>query len=562
MGTSTSVTRLGVVGAGTMGAGIAQLAAGAGLDVILYDVADELLERGLGRIRAAHEREVGRGRLGAEAAAAALARIVPTTRLDDLAPAEVVIEAAPEDPALKRQIFAQLDRICAPDALLASNTSSLSITGIAAATARPERVAGLHFFNPAPVLPLVEVISGAATSAATADALVALAERLGKTPVRALDTPGFIVNRVARPFTGEALRIVGEGLAAPPEVDRIVRAAGFRMGPFELMDLVGIDVNFAVHKAVYEATFGEPRFRPHRIQARMVEAGTLGRKTGRGFYRYEGERPVPEPIAAPFADVAPGPEGTRRAANVLVAGQGPVADELALALSASGQEVVTYSSESSPALADAGIPRARRLRDVLLTTTIAIEATLGPRETKRAYWFELDETLPPHVPILALALGQGATELGSYSARPERVAGLAFAGPFAETPLVEILRGLRTGDEAVRGAIGFLRGLGKEVAVVGDAPGGVLPRILGALVNEAGFALDERIAAPDDIDTATRLGLNYPRGPFAWADWLGLDRVVTTLDGLHAYYGEERYRVAPPLRRALFAGRALSESQV
>ncbi len=552
-GAGTGIERVGVVGAGTMGAGIAQLAAGAGLAVTLYDVTDELLERGLGRIRAGYERAVGRGRLALDERDAALARLATTTRLDDLAAAGVVIEAAPEDLALKRQLFAQLDRICAPDAILASNTSSLSITAIAGATARPERVAGMHFFNPAPVLPLVEVISGRATSDATADAVVALAERLGKTPVRARDTPGFIVNRVARPFTGEALRIVGERLAAPSEVDRIARAAGFRMGPFELMDLVGIDVNFAVHQAVYEATFQEPRYRPHPLQARMVEAGALGQKTGRGFYRYEGGRPVPEESPDPFAAFAP----PGRPANVLVAGQGPAADDLALALQAAGQHVTTYSSEASTALERAGIPQARRLREVLLTTTIAIEATLGPRELKRAYWYELDETLPPRIPVLALALGQGATELGSWSARPERVAGLGFAGPFADAPLIEVARGLRTADDALGGAVAFLRGLGKEVAVVGDPPGQILPRILSALINEAAFALEEGIAAPADIDTALRLGLNYPRGPLEWADLLGLDRVVTVLDGLHAYYGEDRYRVAPLLRRHLLAGRPL-----
>ncbi len=552
---SESVERIGVIGGGTMGAGIAQLAAQSGLAVTLYDVSDELLERGVGRIRAAFERAVGRGRMTPEDREAALGRVTGTTRLDDLAAAQVVVEAAPEDLGLKRQLFAQLDRICAPDAILASNTSSLSITAIGAETARPERVVGMHFFNPAPVLPLVEVISGGATSTETAGRIVALAEWLGKTPVRALDTPGFIVNRIARPFSGEALRIAGERIAPIPEIDRIVRSAGFRMGPFELMDLVGIDVNFAVHKAVYDATFQEPRYRPHRIQAQMVEAGTLGQKTGRGFYRYEGGRPVPEPAPDPFAEVAP----AERPANVLIAGQGPVAEELALALQAAGQAVTTYSSEASPALEGAGIPQARRLREVLLTTTIAIEATLGPVDLKRGYWYELDESLPPRVPILALALGQGATELASWSGHPERVAGFGFAGPFADAPTVEIARGLRTGDDALRGAVAFLRGLGKEVAVVGDPPGQVLGRILACLINEAAFALDEGIAAPADIDTALRLGLNYPRGPLEWADLIGLDRVVTTLEGLHAYYGEDRYRVAPLLRRALLAGRSLRE---
>jgi 3-hydroxybutyryl-CoA dehydrogenase len=410
----------------------------------------------------------------------------------------------------------------------------------------------MHFFNPAPVLPLVEVISGAATAPAVADAVFALAERWGKTPVRASDTPGFIVNRVARSFSGEALRIVGEGIATANEIDRIVRSAGFRMGPFELMDLVGIDINLAVHRAIYEQTFGEPRYRPHPLQDRMVAAGRLGRKSGHGFYRYDGGERVADSVPIPFSEISP----NGRKASVLVAGQGAAADELALALQEAGQTVSTYSTEESTTLVNAGIPRARRLRDVLMTTTVAIEATLGPRELKRAYWFELDEMLPPQIPLLSLALGHGTTELGSWSARPERVIGLGLAGPFATAPLVELARGARTGDAALNRAVGFFRALGKEIAVVGDPPGQILTRILSSLINETAFALDEGIASADDIDTALKLGLNYPLGPIAWSERIGLDRVVTTLDGLHTYYGEERYRVAPRLRRSLLAGYA------
>jgi 3-hydroxybutyryl-CoA dehydrogenase len=519
--------------------------------VVLCDVSAEAVERGIGRVRAGFERGVTRGRLTAEARDAALGRVRAATALDELSDAQVVIEAVSEDLGLKRRIFADLARVCGPETILASNTSSLSITAIAGGLERPGRVAGMHFFNPAPTMALVEVIGGALTSAATLDALAALAERLGKTPVRALDTPGFIVNRVARPFTGEALRIVGEGIATAPQVDRIVRAAGFRMGPFELLDLVGLDVNYAVHQAVYEQTFQEPRYRPQRLQAQMVAAGLLGQKSGRGFYRYADGQRVAEDEADPYAEIGP----LSRVATVLIAGHGPLADDLALALQGAGQEVVTYSTEESTTLANAGIPRARRLRDVLLTTTLAIEAVLGPRDLKRAYWYELDDSLPPQIPILSLALGQGATELGSWASRPERVAGIGYAGSFATAPIVELGRGLRTSESALRRTIAFLRRMGKEVAVVGDPPGQVLTRLLSCLINEAAFALDERIATGADIDTALRLGMNFPAGPVEWSSRLGLEAVVTTLDGLHAYYGEDRYRVAPRLRRALHAGR-------
>jgi 3-hydroxybutyryl-CoA dehydrogenase len=274
-----------VLGAGTMGAGIAQLAAQQGFDVLLYDITDEFVQRGLNNIKAILQDRVDRGRLTADEMQAVLERITPTTKREDAAHSYIVIEAAPEDLQIKKEIFAALSDI-APSAILATNTSSLSITAIASASRHPERVVGMHFFNPAPVMPLVEVIAGSRTAPEVVEAVCELAARLGKTYVQAADMPGFIVNRVARPFYGEALKMVGEGTASIVQVDQAMRAAAFPMGPFELMDLIGIDVNFAVTRSVYEAFFGEARYRPHPIQQRMVEAGTLGRKTGRGFYEY------------------------------------------------------------------------------------------------------------------------------------------------------------------------------------------------------------------------------------------------------------------------------------
>lgn len=278
-----------IVGAGAMGAGIAQVAATRGLSVTLYDAVPDALDRGMDRIRTALDRAVERGRLSDDERDTALDRLRAAARLDDLAAAPFVIEAVPEDLPLKRTAFGALADLCAPACILATNTSSLSITKIAAAASHPERVAGMHFFNPVPALKLVEVVAGHLTSEETVAAVTEMARRLGKTPVRAKDTPGFIVNRVARNFYGEPLRILDEGIPVAT-VDRIMREAGdFKMGPFELMDLIGIDVNFAVTKSVYDAFFGEPRYRPHPIQERMVDAGTLGRKSGRGFYSYEGD---------------------------------------------------------------------------------------------------------------------------------------------------------------------------------------------------------------------------------------------------------------------------------
>jgi 3-hydroxybutyryl-CoA dehydrogenase len=280
--------KIAVIGAGTMGAGIAQLAAQSGFDVLMYDVQQEFVERGLSNIRAALQGRVDKGKLDAADMQAALDRIATGVNRDEAAESDLIIEAAPEDIALKREIFAALSERARPGAILASNTSSLSITSIASASRHPGRVVGMHFFNPAPVMPLVEVIAAPGTQTEVVDAVRQVAQSMGKTPVRAADTPGFIVNRVARPFYGEALKILGEGSAQVDQVDHALRTAGFKMGPFELMDLIGIDINFAVTKSVYEAFFGETRYRPSPIQQRMVEAGTLGRKSGKGFYRYNG----------------------------------------------------------------------------------------------------------------------------------------------------------------------------------------------------------------------------------------------------------------------------------
>lgn len=278
-----------VLGSGTMGGGIAQVCALKGYQTILYDITPDIVNANTERIRASVQKGVSLGKTAPEAAEAALARLRPTSALEDCAPADLAIEAVPEDMALKRNLFGQLDKLLAPTALLASNTSSLSITALAGSTQRPAQFLGLHFFNPPVLMALVEVIQGDRTSAETVEAGLAFAKSLGKTPVIAKDTPAFIVNRVARPFYGEALRLLGEGVTDVATIDTLLKSLGFKMGPFELMDLIGLDVNFAVTQSVYNAYFQDPRYRPHPIQQRMVEAGSLGRKAGRGFYEYEGK---------------------------------------------------------------------------------------------------------------------------------------------------------------------------------------------------------------------------------------------------------------------------------
>lgn len=276
-----------VIGAGTMGAGIAQASALAGYEVLLYDLADDVLAASLDGIRASLDKGVARGKTEADVAVNAKEAIQTSSSLETAAQADLIIEAAPEKLALKREIFATLDAAAPERTIFGSNTSSLSINALAGAVNRADRLLGVHFFNPAHIMKLVELIRSDFTSDETVATVQDYVAKLGKTAVLCQDTPAFIVNRVARPFYGEAFRLLGENAADPAAIDKLMRSIGFRMGPFELIDLIGCDVNLAVTQSVYDAYFQEPKYRPHPLQRRMVESGRLGRKSGRGFYDYE-----------------------------------------------------------------------------------------------------------------------------------------------------------------------------------------------------------------------------------------------------------------------------------
>ena len=310
---------VGVIGAGTMGAGIAQLACRAGARTLLHDPIPQALERGAQSVKEGLQKEAAKGRLSAEQAQTAAARLETVDSLEQMAPCELVIEAAPERLELKHELYRRLSEVVGEECVLATNTSSLPVTAIAAAASHPERVVGMHFFNPAPVMRLLEVIAGVRSGESALSLATATGEAMGKTTIRATDGPGFLVNRCNRPFGLEALRLLQERIADVPTIDRVVRlGGGFRMGPFELSDLVGVDTGFDVARSFYELGFGEPRWRPSPIQARQVAAGLHGRKSGRGYYDYSGEGPYRP------ADPDPPP----RTADAIVTGEGPVTEAL------------------------------------------------------------------------------------------------------------------------------------------------------------------------------------------------------------------------------------------
>jgi 3-hydroxybutyryl-CoA dehydrogenase len=398
-----AVERVGVVGAGTMGAGIAQIAALGGYETVIYELDQKALDRGIEQLKNGLRRGTERERWTRQDALAALERIKSDVIIESLRDCDLVIEAAPEDLELKRNLFDRLAATCGPEVVLASNTSSLSVTAIASAVPGPERVVGMHFFNPPALMELVEIVAGDESSAKALEMATEVGRRMGRTPIRARDSVGFVANRCVRPFFLESLRMLGEGVASHEEIDRIVRlGAGLRMGPFELMDLIGIDVNFAVAKSFWEQSFNEPRWRPHPLHERMVSSGRLGRKTGRGFYVYEKDTP-------------------HRPRDPDVSVQRPIVDEGQL----------------------------------------------------------------------------------------EQVAG-SLAPP-------------------------------------------VLTRLVATIANEACFALGEHVASAQDIDTAMRLGYNWPIGPLAWGDGLGWSRALGVLEELRELSGEA-YRPAPVLRGAAAEG--------
>lgn len=487
--------RVAVIGAGTMGIGIAQVAARAGHQVLLFDIAATAAQRALDALGQRLRLRVASAKADAASTEALLARIHPVDALSQLADSELVIEAVAEKLPIKQSLFRELEALCSPATLFASNTSSLSITAIAGALQHPQRLAGLHFFNPAPLMKLVEIVSGLDTSAETVATLQALTQQWGKQSVLCRSTPGFIVNRVARPFYAETLRALEEQVADATTLDAVMRdAGGFAMGPLQLTDMIGQDVNYAVTESVFHAFFQDPRFTPSLVQQELVAAGRLGRKSGQGFYRY-GDHPQPAAICLPASTAA--------------------------------------------------LPRSITLHGdpagmTLLATLLTENAVTIKQPGQTSAFARIDEV------TFMLTNGKTASQIAEETGTP--VVLFDLSAHYSQASTVAISCAAQNDARHNATVVRLLQSLGKKVIQLPDYPGLLVMRTLAMLANEALDVVNKGVASAADTDRAMCCGVNYPRGPLEWAAALGWQQILTTLENLQHYYGEPRYRPMPLLR--------------
>jgi 3-hydroxybutyryl-CoA dehydrogenase len=492
---------LGIVGTGLMGQGIAQIAAQSGVKVLLYDARENGADQAKAAIRKVLNRLVEKGKIADSAAVETLDRLHVLGSMEELSPCHLVVEAIFENLDIKRQLMQSLEDIVSKECLLATNTSSLSVTSIAAGCRLPGRIGGFHFFSPVPLMKIVEVINGVMTEDWVSSALSDLATRVGHKPVQAKDTPGFIVNHAGRGFGTEALRILDEGIAGFSAIDDILReAAGFRMGPFELLDLVGLDVSHPVIESIYNQYYQEPRFRPSAVTGQRLTAGLLGRKSGQGFYCYNEKAPEAVPtVSAPDA----------RPAKVWISKSSKEANKAVSDLvTALGGALDTGEKPSAESL--------------------CIVTPLGKDATTAA----LDENLDP---VRTVAL--------------DALFGLEKRRTLMTTPV--------TSQEMQAAAHGLFASDDTPVTVIRDSAGFVAQRVVALIVNISCDIAQQRIASPRDIDLAVTLGLGYPQGPLSWGDRLGAKRNLTILEEMSAFYGDPRYRPSPWLKRRAKLGISL-----
>ncbi len=572
---------VGVVGLGTMGAGIVEVLARNGLDVVAVEVSDAALERGQATLTGSTDRAVKRGKLTPEERDGLLARVHFAVGLEALDQADLVVEAVPEHLDLKQGIFADLDRICKPEAVLATNTSSLSVTEISVATHRPNRVVGMHFFNPAPIMPLIEVVKTVVTEDDVVADIEALCTRLGKVDVTISDRAGFIANALLFGYLNHAVSMYEGTYVSREDVDAAMKlGCGLPMGPLALMDLIGLDTAYEILDTMYRRGGRDRRHAPVPLLKQMVTAGLLGRKSGKGFYTYEQPgSPVVVPDDQTPTAATDGPEGARPIAKVGVVGSGTMAAGIVEVFAKAGYEVtsVTRGAEKSGKLLDGvktslnkGVVRGKLTEeerdaalgritwsgglDDLADVDLVVEAVVEELSVKKALFESLDEICKPGVVFATTTSSLPVIECAMATGRPADVVGLHFFNPAPVMPLIEVVRTIRTSPEALATARAVCEKLGKTPVVCADRSGFVVNALLFPYLNDAVKMLEASYSTADDIDYAMKLGCGYPMGPFELLDVVGLDVALAIQRELYLEFREPGFAPAPLLEHLVTAG--------
>ncbi|MCZ7435735.1 3-hydroxybutyryl-CoA dehydrogenase [Micromonospora sp. WMMC241] len=575
-------TRVGVVGLGTMGAGIVEVFARNGVDVTAVEISDAALERGRVTLTGSTDRAVAKGKLAEADRDALMARVDFRVGLGALHDVDLVIEAVPEHLDLKQRIFAELDRVCKPDAILATNTSSLSVTEISVATTRPNQVIGIHFFNPAPVMKLVEVVRTVVTSAEVVADVEALCERLGKVDVTISDRAGFIANALLFGYLNHAVGMFEARYATREDIDAAMKlGCGLPMGPLALMDLIGLDTAYEILDTMYRRGGRDRRHAPAPLLKQMVTAGLLGRKSGRGFYTYErpGSPKVVPDEHTPVAAEAAVADGARAVAKVGVVGSGTMATGIIEVFAKAGYEVVsvTRGAEKSAKVCEAvktslnkGVVRGKLAetdRDAamgritwsatlehLADVDLVVEAVVEELSVKKALFASLDEICKPGVVLATTTSSLPVIDVAMATQRPADVVGLHFFNPAPIMPLVEVVRTIRTSAETSATARAICAAVGKTGVVCGDRSGFIVNALLFPYLNDAVKMLEASYSTADDIDYAMKLGCGYPMGPFELLDVVGLDVSLAIQRELYLELREPGFAPAPLLEHLVTAG--------
>jgi 3-hydroxybutyryl-CoA dehydrogenase len=575
---SEQITTVGVVGCGTMGSGISEVCARAGYSVVFREISDEAVESALGRIRHSMDRAVDKGKLAAEERDAAMARISGSPSYDALKTADIVIEAVPEILELKQDLFKALDLLLPPHAIIATNTSSLPVIEMAVQTGRPSRVLGVHFFNPAPVMGLVELVKTVVTDPEALEGARSFTEALGKTPVVCQDRAGFIANLLLFPYLNNAVRMLESGFASREDIDAAMQfGCGHPMGPLALLDLIGLDSTYEILDAMYRQ-FRETLYAPAPLIKQLVTAGFLGRKTGRGFYEYEEpDSPAIKEGGHHRRDV-PATAGAH-VKKIGVLGSGTMANGIAEVAAKAGYKVVLRArskqrASESAAKIDKSLSKAVErgkmtqeqldaTRGLLETTTeldafsdcdLVIEGIAEELDVKLEHFRQLDEIAPAHAILASTTSSLPVVALAAATKRPEQVIGMHFFNPATVMRLVEVIRTVRTSDETADTVFAVGAKMRKHCVVCPDRAGFIVNALLFPYLNDAVKMLEAGYATADDVDKAMKLGCGHPMGPFALLDIVGLDVSLQIINSLYGEFREKGYAPAPLLEHLVHAG--------